>query len=140
MDLKVTVNQTSKNINEHKQSPSPLNNLKKRAFDMELYGRAIDPLTGVEFVKKRRNQKFEFAENRIFYHNKINNEVVKNVMRKTNNKKNAKTFRAQIYENENRYIKRKKKAQLVLFIFICFVFLFCFAVAFIYLLSFLKSL
>jgi hypothetical protein len=140
MDLKVTVNQTSKNINEHKQSPSPLNNLKKRAFDMEFYGRAIDPVTGNEFVKKRRNQKFEFAENRIFYHNKINNEVVKNVMSKTNNKKNAKAFRAQIYENENQYIKRKKKAQLVLFIFMCFVVLFCFGVAFIYLLSFLKSL
>lgn len=138
MDLKVTVNQTSKNINEHNQSPPPLNNLKKKAFDMELYGRAIDPLTGIEFVKKRRNQKFEFPENRIFYHNKINSEVVKNVMSKTNNKKNAKAFRAQIYENENQYIQRKKKAQLVLFIFICFVVLFCFVVAFIYLLSFLK--
>jgi hypothetical protein len=74
MDLKVTVNQTNTNVNQVPESKLNLTAFKKRMVESEIYGRAIDPLTGVEFVKTRGNQKFECPESRMAYHNNISNQ------------------------------------------------------------------
>lgn len=83
-NVKVTLNQSKTNIT--KENPIDLknnikNDIKIKLASLELHGRAIDPLTKVEFVKTRRNQIFQFPENRIAYHNLIHRS-------KTDRKKN----------------------------------------------------
>jgi hypothetical protein len=130
LDIKVTVNQKNTNITEVKKLPTSITDFQKKILGMEIYGRAIDPFTGAEFVKTRTNQRFECPESRVLYHNKMNNKLRYDLIQKKTNKKNIlKSTREKLYEEEQKILKLKNKKQLAITGFFWFlIFAVCFIV------------
>jgi hypothetical protein len=117
MDVKVTINQKNTNITEVKESKNNLTEFKKNLLGKEIYGRAIDPFTGVEFVKTRTNQRFECPESRVLYHNKINNKLRYDIIKKRP-KNILNNARMKLYGQEQKKLKLENTKQLVVVIFL----------------------
>jgi hypothetical protein len=118
MDVKVTVNQKHTNVTEVKNLPTPISDFKKKIIGMEVYGKAIDPITGNEFVKTRINQRFECPESRILYHNRMNNKLRYDMMKKKPNKNILNITRMKLYEQEERKLKLKNITQVAIVVFL----------------------
>ena len=120
MDVKVTVNQKSTNVTEVTEVTEPKNNMsefKKNLLNKEIYGRAIDPFTGVEFVKTRTNQRFECPESRMLYHNKMNNKLRRDIMKKKP-KNILSNARMKLYGQEQKKLKLENTKKLAIVIFL----------------------
>jgi hypothetical protein len=120
MDVKVTVNQKSTNVTEVTEVTEPKSNMsefKKNLLNKEIYGRAIDPFTGVEFVKTRTNQRFECPESRMLYHNKMNNKLRQDIMKKKP-KNILSNERMKLYGQEQKKLKLENTKKLAIVIFL----------------------